>query len=433
MFKIGYSLRNEVSAIALGFNWKLILERWKQSLGIIGPGALIAVGYIDPGNWATDIAGGSLGGYSLLFVVLLSSIIAMLLQVMSARLGIATGLDLAEASRQVWPKLAWPSWIAAELAIIATDLAEVLGSALALKLLFGIPLLMGVVFTAGDVILLLTLNRSTAQFLEKLVLFLLLVVTFCFGYELILAHPSMGDLLLGYLPTSRIVQDERLLFNAVGVIGATVMPHNLYLHSHLVIKRWPELSPTQSSTLATINTTISLTGAMVLNSALVILAASVFHTSGLTEIAEITNAHQLLSPLLGSHLAPILFAIALLAAGQSATLTGTLAGQVVMSGFVKMKLSPWARRLVTRSLAIIPAILGVALFEDVGLTHLLVSSQVFLSLQLPFAIIPLLILTSDQRRMGDLVNQKWMKVFGWASTILIIIANGILIAAWRSS
>ncbi len=309
---------------------------WRRGLTFVGPGTFVAIGYIDPGNWATDLAGGSYAGYALLFIVLASSLIAMLLQIMSARLGIATGKDLAEISREIWPQFAWPSWIAAELAIIATDLAEVLGSAIAFKLLFSIPLAIGVVLTVFDVLLILALDRRGSHLLGRTIASFFFIIICGFIYELALARPVIGEVLRGFIPTTNLVLDPRLLYLAIGVIGATVMPHNLYLHSSLVLQRWSGSDKREAASLATRNTIVSLGGAMLLNSALVILAASVFHHAGRVDITEITNAHHLLTPLLGTSAAAFVFAIMLLASGQCATITGTMAGQIVMAGYVRI-------------------------------------------------------------------------------------------------
>lgn len=400
---------------------------WWRGLPWVGPGALVAVGYIDPGNWATDLAGGSYAGYALLSVVLASSLIAMLLQVMSARLGIATGKDLAENSREAWPQLAWPAWIVAELAIMATDLAEVLGSAIALKLLFSIPIAIGVVLTAFDVLLILAMDRRGSRLLERTIASFLFIIACGFLYELALARPVIGEVLRGFVPSTRLALDPHLLYLAIGVVGATVMPHNLYLHSNLVIGRWTSSNKPKAASYATFDTIVSLGGAMLLNSALVILAASVFHYAGRVDIVEITEAHRLLTPLLGTSAAAIVFAIMLLASGQSATITGTLAGQIVMTGFVRLRLKPWQRRLITRTIALVPAFLAITYFGERCTTNLLVCSQVFLSLLLPFTMLSLLLLTSDAHRMGPLVNNKWVRWLGWACALIIVAANVALI------
>ncbi|QLH42615.1 MAG: Nramp family divalent metal transporter [Coxiellaceae bacterium] len=399
---------------------------WKRGF-LVGPGILVAVGYIDPGNWATDLAGGSYAGYTLLSVVLVSCLLAMFLQIMSARLGIATGKDLAENTREAWPRYAWLIWISAELAIIATDLAEVIGSAIALKLLFSVPITMGVLLTAFDVFLILALDKRGSHLLERIVASLLFIVACGFVYQLLLARPALGEVLHGFVPSTDLILDPKLLYLAIGIVGATIMPHNLYLHSNLVTQHLSNENKSKAATLATINTIISLSGAMLLNSALIILAGSVFHVPGHIEIAEITEAHRLLAPLLGSVAAPIVFAVMLLACGQSATITGTLAGQVVMSGFIRLRMRLWIRRLITRSMAIIPAILVILYCGEHALTELIVSSQVFLSLQLPIAMISVLILTSQVHRMGLLVNRFWMKQLGWISALIIILANAVLI------
>jgi len=400
---------------------------WWRKINFAGPGALIAVGYIDPGNWATDLAGGAYAGYALLSVVMTSGLIAILLQIMSARLGIATGLDLAHASRAAWPRIVWPLWCITELAIIATDLAEVLGSAIALKLLFSIPIAIGVLLTAFDVLLILAFDRRGSRMLERLVLVFLFIVACGLFYELLLSAPVMRDVLKGFVPDTRIAFDPKLFYLAIGVIGATIMPHNLYLHSHLVAKRYNGHDKKKMAKSASLNTFFSLSGSMLLNCALVILAASAFHFSGQKNVAEISDAYYLLSPLLGTNTAAIVFAIMLLAAGQSATITGTLAGEVVMTGFVRLRMPLWQRRLLTRTFALLPALLVIIYLGEKGITPLMLGSQVFLSLQLPIAMISLLFLTADRKRMGQLVNNKWMKRFGWMSAILIILANIFLI------
>ncbi len=405
-----------------------ILKRgFLQGLKFAGPGTLVAVGYIDPGNFATDLASGSHAGYTLLSVILISSLIAMLLQIMCARLGIATGKDLAEMSREAWPQFAWPFWIITELSIIATDLAAVIGSAIALKLLFSVPIIIGVILTILDVFLILALDRFGFHLLEKLVAGLLLIITCGFFYELALAEPNIREVLLGFLPTPDIAFKPDNLYLAIGIVGATVMPHNLYLHSSLVIKRWPDSNKSEAASNATSNTLLSLTAAMFLNSALVVLAASAFHYKGNTHISEIMDAYHLFTPVLGSSAAAVIFAIMLLASGQGATITSTLAGQIVMAGFVRLQMKPWLRRLLTRSMALIPALVVILYFGEKKITHLMICSQVFLSLQLPFAMVSLLLLTSDAKRMGQLVNKTWMKVVAFVSAILIILTNLILI------
>ncbi len=400
---------------------------WWRGLTLAGPGALVAVGYIDPGNWGTDIAGGSYAGYTLLSIVLISSLIAMLLQVMSARLGIATGKDLAELSRTTWPRFVWPGWIMAELAIVATDLAEVLGSAIALKLLFFIPITIGVIITAFDVLLILALDRRGSQLLERLIASFLFIIACGFLYELALAQPVLREILRGFAPSTSLVLDSKMLYLAIGVIGATVMPHNLYLHSNLVLRRWLGSNKHEAASLAALNTIALLSGALLLNSAIVILAASVFHQAGHFNVVDLSEAYHLLTPLLGTSIASLVFAIMLLTAGQSATITGTLAGQVVMTGFLGLQLKPWKRRLITRLLALIPALITISYFGEQSITGLLVGSQVFLSLQLPFAMLSLLLLSSSSRYMGSLVNPAWMRRLGWASAWFIMLANFVLV------
>lgn len=394
---------------------------WNNNWRIAGAGALVAVGYIDPGNWGTDLAGGAYAGYVLLSVILLAGLAAMLFQVMCARLGIATGKDLAENSRLAWPQLAWPGWVATELAIIATDLAELLGTAIALKLLFSIPIVIGLLLTAFDVLLILGFDKRGSRLIERLIAFFLFLIACGLIYELILAAPVWHEVLKGYIPDPQIILDPKLLYIGIGIIGATVMPHNLYLHSSLVTKR--QISPAY----ATIETVVSLGCMIFLNSALLILAASVFHFSGNTHVVEITEAHRMLAPLLGSEYASTVFALMLFAAGQSATITGTLAGQVVMSGFINLHMKAWQRRLITRMFALVPALLIIIYAGEHSITHLIVSSQVFLSLQLPFGMLTLLFLTSDKKLMGKLVNPKWMRWLGWTCATVIIMANIALI------
>jgi manganese transport protein len=403
----------------------------RRFLAFAGPGALVAVGYIDPGNWATDLAGGSRYAYALLSVILISSLMAVLLQALCVRLGVAAGRDLAELCREAWPRAAVPLWIVAELAVVATDLAEVIGSAIALELLFHVPLVAGVVLTAFDVLLLLGLEQRGARILELFVAALVIVVGACFAFELSLCRPDPGAVLLGYVPTRALLHDRGMLYIAVGIVGATVMPHNLYLHSSLVRARVRDRSPEGKRSAvhhATLDAVISLGGAMLINSAILVLAAAVFHRTGRYEVTELRDAHRLLAPLLGSVGAGTAFAVALLAAGQSATLTGTMAGQVVMNGLVQVRVRPWARRLVTRSLAIVPAIAVAVVAGERGVGDLLVGSQVALSLALPFAVVPLLRLTADRRWMGALVTPRWMSWAGWGCAALIVALNGYLIA-----
>jgi manganese transport protein len=395
-----------------------------------GAGALIAVGYLDPGNWATDLAAGSRHGYALLWVVLTSSLIGMLLQSLSVRLGIATGQNLAEACRDAYPRWRIPLWVTAEIAIAATDLAELLGSAIALELLLGVPLWAGVLITTVDVLALLGVGRTRHRALEWIVLALVLAVASSFVFELVLSRPSPGEVLAGYLPTTALLHDSEMTTLAVGILGATVMPHNLYLHSHVVNTR--SFSRTASGRRdaarhATWNTILSLGAAMLINSAILILAASVFHPSGHTEVVELSDAHALLSSLLGSPLAAMVFAFALLAAGQSAAVTGTMAGDVVMTGFLRLRVKPWLRRLVTRGFALCPALAVTIVAGDRGAGRLLIASQVILSLQLGFVVVPLVQLTSDRRRLGSLALSPAWRMVAWLATAAVLAVNAFLL------
>ena len=403
----------------------------RKLLAFGGPGYLISVGYMDPGNWATDLGGGSAYGYRLLSVVLLSSLMAMLLQALSVRLGIATGRDLARASRDAYPKpVAVALWLLAEIGIIACDLAEVLGTAIALELLFGLPLLWGVLVTGFDTLVLLALQRFGFRRLEAVVMTLILLIILCFGYELILAKPDLSALAAGLVPQSAIFRDSGALFIAVGIIGATVMPHNLYLHSALVQTRrygLDQAGKAEAIRFSTIDSTVALSLALLVNAAILVLAAATFHNSGHTEIAEIQDAYQLMAPLLGAPLAAIVFALALLFSGQNSTLTGTLAGQIVMEGFLDMRLAPWLRRLLTRLLAILPAALVIAIAGEAATGQLLIASQVVLSLQLPFAMVPLVLFTGDRRKMGGFVSPAWLQVAAWLVAGAIILLNAMLL------
>ena len=399
----------------------------RRFLAFLGPGYMVAVGYMDPGNWATALGGGSAFGYQLLSAVLISSLMAMLLQAMCARLGIATGRDLAQlcAERSSRP-VRYGLWFLAEIAICATDLAELIGTAIALQLLFGIPLLLGVALTALDAILVLWLQSRGMRWLEAFVASLMLVIATCFAIEIAMAQPVLGDLVRGYLPTPEIVANPAMLYLAIGILGATVMPHNLYLHTALVQSRAvapDDRSRAEAVRFATYDSTIALALAFLVNSAILILAASVFHTAGRTDIAEIQDAHALLAPMLGAGIASTLFAVALLASGLNSTVTATLAGQIVMEGFLHLRLAPWLRRLITRGLAIIPALIVTYLYGERGTAELLILSQVVLSLQLPFAVIPLLWFVGDRRRLGKLAAPRWEMVVGWAAAILIVAIN----------
>jgi manganese transport protein len=397
---------------------------WRRLFAFVGPGYLVAVGYMDPGNWATDIAGGSAFGYTLLSVVLLSNLMAMVLQALSARLGIVAGLDLAQACRAHYSKpISVALWFLCEIAIIACDLAEVLGTAIALKLLFGLPLVYGVVLTALDVFLILALQRFGFRKLEAFVVALLVIIAGCFIFELFLARPDMTGVLAGLVPTTQ-------LYIAIGILGATVMPHNLYLHSSIVQTRAfakDDAGKRDAVTMATIDGTVALGLAFFINAAILILAAATFHVAGRTDVAEIDQAYELLAPMLGMGAASVLFAVALLASGQNSTVTGTLAGQIVMEGFLNLRMPVWARRLVTRLLAIVPAVFVVGASGDAGATKLLVLSQVVLSLQLPFAVVPLVKFTGDRAIMGALVSPVWLKILAWVIAAVIIGLNGTLL------
>lgn len=400
---------------------------WRRFLAYVGPGALVAVGYMDPGNWATNLAGGSKFAFALLSVILISNLMAILLQTLSLRLGIATGRDLAQACRDHYPKpVAVVLWLLAEIAIAATDLAELIGAAVALNLLFGLPLMWGLVITAFDVILLLALQNKGFRWLEAFVITLMVTIFVCFGIEMLLAQPAWSQVLKGYIPTREILSNPEMLYISIGILGATVMPHNLYLHSSLVqtraFKRTEE-GKKQAIKFATLDTVISLMLALLVNSAMLILAASVFFKSGRTEVVEITQVYELLSPMLGTALASTLFGVALLACGQNATITGTLSGQIVMEGFLNFKIKPWIRRLITRLIAVTPAIIVTYLYGAKGVTDLLVLSQVILSLQLSFAVFPLLVFTSDRKKMGVFVSPLWLKVLGWTSGFVIAALN----------
>ena len=396
---------------------------WRKLLAFTGPGFLVAVGYMDPGNWATDLAAGAQFNYSLLCVVMISNFMAMLLQALSLKLGIVTGHDLAQACRAHYSRrVSFFLWVLCELAIAACDLAEVIGSAIALNLLFHIPILLGVCITALDVFALLFLQRKGFRYLEALVITLIAVIGICFGLEILFSHPQMAGVVAGFIPKAEIISHPGMLFIAIGILGATVMPHNLYLHSSVVqTRRYPltQLGKKEALRFATIDSNIALFLAMFINAAILIVSAATFFQSGHHDVAEIQDAYKLLSPMLGITGASTLFAIALLAAGQNSTLTGTMAGQIVMEGFLKIKLKPWARRLATRSLAIIPAIIVVAIAGNQGMNSLLLISQVVLSMQLSFAVIPLVKFTNDSHYMGEFVNSWIMKIAAWSVAIII--------------
>jgi manganese transport protein len=404
---------------------------FRKILVFAGPGYLIAVGYMDPGNWATDIGGGSKFGYALLSVVMISSLMAMFLQALSAKLGIATGRDLAQACRDHYSRrTSIFLWVACELAIAACDLAEVLGSAVALKLLFGIPLLAGVLLTAFDVLLVLALQGRGFRLVEAFVVTLIATIGICFTYEIFFARPLWLEAAHGFLPTAEILRNRDMLYIAIGIVGATVMPHNLYLHSSIVQTRaFGQSSDGRREAIrySIIDSTVALGFALFINAAILVLGAAAFHTRGLHEVADIADAYKLLSPLLGASFASTLFALALLASGQNSTLTGTLAGQIVMEGFLEIRLKPWVRRLITRSLAILPAILVIGIAGEGKLTSLLILSQVVLSFQLPFAVIPLVMFTSERAKMGEFVNSRFTTAVAWVVSAAILFFNGELL------
>jgi manganese transport protein len=400
----------------------------RKLLSFAGPGFLVAVGYMDPGNWATDLAGGSKYNYSLLSGIMISNLMAVLLQRLAIKLGVATGRDLAQACRNHFSRPASMAlWIFAEVAIAACDLAEVIGSAIALNLLFHIPLIVGVCLTALDVLIILFLQQRGFRFIEALVITLIGTISICFGLEILFSRPSVMGILHGFLvPSPQIVFDSGMLYIAIGILGATVMPHNLYLHSAIVQSRNFERNSTgkrEAIKFCTIDSTIALTIALFVNAAILIVSAATFYRRGMTGVAEINDAYRLLTPLLGVTGASTMFALALLASGQNSTLTGTLAGQVVMEGFLNIRLRPWLRRLITRGLAIIPAVIVTAFWGEKGTANLLVFSQVILSMQLSFAVVPLVMFTSDRRKMGEFVNSRATVILSWVVAGLIAVLN----------
>ena len=399
---------------------------WRKLLAFSGPGYLVAVGYMDPGNWATDLEGGSKFGYSLLSVIFISNLMAILLQALCAKLGIVTGRDLAQACRDHYTKpVAIALWVLCEIAICACDLAEVIGSAIALNLLFGLPLIWGVCVTALDVLAVMYLQNKGFRYIEALVVTLILTIGACFLAEIIFSRPDVIAVLGGFVPKFEIISNPKMLYIAIGILGATVMPHNLYLHSSIVQTRKYEQNAAgkrEAIKFATLDSTIALMFALFINAAILIVSAATFHGTG-REVAGIEEAHQLLSPVLGVTAASTLFALALLASGQNSTLTGTLAGQIVMEGFLNIRLRPWLRRLITRLIAIIPAVVVTALYGKRGTNELLVFSQVVLSLQLSFAVIPLILFTSDRRKMGEFVNPPWVKILAWVTAGIIVLLN----------
>ncbi len=399
----------------------------KKLLAFSGPGFLVAVGYMDPGNWATSLAGGARFGYTLLAVIMVSNLMAILLQHLCVKLGVATGRDLAQACRDHYnTPTVWFLWVLCELAIAACDLAEVVGSAIGLNLLFGIPLVWGCVITCVDVLLVLYLQNKGFRWVEAIVITLIATIGGCFVMELFFARPSLTGVLLGFVPRAEILQNQEMLYVSIGILGATVMPHNLYLHSSIVQTRNFErtlVGRREAIKFATIDSTAALMFALFINAAILILAAAAFHWSGHRDVAEIQDAYKLLSPALGAGLASTLFAVALLASGQNSTLTGTLAGQIVMEGFLNFRITPWLRRLITRAIAIVPAVCIIGFFGESRTTDLLIASQVVLSMQLGFAVWPLMRFTGERRKMGEFVNTLWIKILGWTTATVIIVLN----------
>lgn len=413
-------------AVPSGGHW------WFRLLAFLGPGYMVSVGYMDPGNWATDIAGGAQFGYLLLSVILLSNLMAIVLQGLSARLGIATGRDLAQACRDHFSRpVNLCLWVLCEIAIIACDLAEVIGTAIALKLLFGLPLVVGAIITAMDVVLVLWLMHRGFRALEAFVIALLLVISACFVVQIALAAPPLMAVLGGFIPRAEVVTNPHALYLAIGIIGATVMPHNLYLHSSIVQTRaYPRTDSGRRSALrwAVTDSTIALMLALFINASILILAAAVFHANGRTDVQEIEQAHELMAPMLGVGVASTLFAVALLASGINSTVTATLAGQIVMEGFLRLRIAPWARRLLTRGIAIVPVVIVTAIYGEQGTARLLVLSQVVLSMQLPFAVIPLVMFVGDKARMGTLVAPRWLLTLAWVIAAVIVVLNVKLLA-----
>jgi manganese transport protein len=407
---------------------------WRKLFAFAGPGYLVAVGYMDPGNWATDLAGGARFGYTLLSVIMLSNLMAILLQALAARLGIASGRDLAQACRDHYSRpVTIVLWVLCEIAIAACDLAEVIGAAIALNLLFHVPLLWGVILTSLDVLIVLYLQNRGFRYVEALVVGLIFLIAGSFAIELYFAKPAVVPMLAGFIPRVDIVRNPEMLYIAIGILGATVMPHNLYLHSSIVqTRKYLDTYEGKKEAIrfATIDSSGALMFALFINTAILVMAAAVFHGSGHDSVADIGDAYQLLSPLLGTNLASILFAVALLCSGQNATLTGTLAGQIVMEGFINLRLRPWLRRLITRLIAIIPAVIVVGLYGERGTGQLIVLSQVVLSMQLSFAVFPLVIFTSDPRKMGPFASPGWLKALAWTTAVVIAVLNAYLL--WQT-
>ena len=404
---------------------------FRKMIAFAGPGYLVAVGYMDPGNWATDLGGGSRYGYTLLSAVLISSLMAIFLQALSAKLGIATGRDLAQACREHYSRRTTTVlWVLCEIAIAACDLAEVLGSAVALKLLFGLPLLAGVLLTGFDVLLVLALQGRGFRVLETLVITLIMTIGACFAYEIFFARPLWIEAARGFLPTVQILKDREMLYLAIGILGATVMPHNLYLHSSIVQTRafaQNAEGKREAIRFATLDSTLALGFSLFINAAILVLGAAAFHVRGMNDVADISQAYKLLTPVLGASFASVLFAGALLCSGQNSTLTGTLAGQIVMEGFLHWRVRPWVRRLITRSMAIIPAAIVIGVMGEGHATSLLILSQVILSFQLPFAVVPLIQFTGDRSKMGEFTNGPITAIFGWFMAAAIIVLNAALL------
>ncbi len=407
---------------------------WRKLLAFVGPGYLVSVGYMDPGNWATDIAGGAQFGYTLLSVILVSNFIAILLQTLCVRLGVATERDLAKSCRNRFSRrVNICLWILAEIGIVATDVAEVIGGAIALQLLFHIPLIIGVCLTSLDVVLLLMLQRYGFRYIEALTITLVSTIGLCYLAEVIFSRPDFASVIVGFVPQPVILQNQEMLYVALGILGATVMPHNLYLHSALVQTRAWQRTPEkkrEAINFGTLDSTIALSLALFVNAAILVVAAATFHFSGHQGVAEIQDAYKLLSPILGVKVASLLFALALLASGQSSTLTATLAGQIVMEGFLNLRVAPWLRRVIGRLAAIIPTLICIVLFGEGGTTKLLIFSQVLLSFQLSFAVFPLVMFTSDRQLMGEFVNPLWLKLLSWGIALMIAVLNVWLI--WQS-
>ena len=421
--KAANSLNEVFSSIKVPAN----ASSWKKFMAYVGPGLLVAVGYMDPGNWATDIAGGAQFGYTLLSVILISNLFAIVLQYLSVKLGIVAERDLAQACKDHFhPSVNFILWIFCEIAIAACDLAEVIGSAIALNLLFGIPLSVGVVITVIDVFLILFLQSRGFRYIESIVGGLIFVIFASFLYEIFLSKPDIIPLLEGLIPKKEIIKNPSMLYIAIGILGATVMPHNLYLHSSIVQTRdYPRTTEGKKEALkfASLDSSLSLMLAFFINAAILIISAATFHTSGNKDVADINDAYKLLSPLLGTTLASIFFGVALSASGQNSTVTGTLAGQIVMEGFLNIRLKPWVRRLITRLIAIIPALIISILYGERGTADLLVFSQVILSMQLSFAVVPLVMFTGNKTKMGQFVNKPWLKVLAWTISGIIIVLN----------